>query len=196
MREAVPSISGDDGSILAYAKAMCHWHSRLQFCSVCGSPAASSQAGHTRNCGNTDCAATHFPRTDSAVIVAITFEDKLLLGRQPIWPQGMLSVLAGFVEPGETLEHAVAREVHEEAGLIVKDVRYQHSQPWPFPASLMVGFRAEAVTDKLRINTSEIETAAWFSRKQIQQFDGISHYLPRKLSISRRLIDEWLHEGE
>ena len=196
LREAVPSISGDDGSILAYAKAMCHWHSRLQFCSVCGSPAASSQAGHTRNCGNTDCAATHFPRTDSAVIVAITFEDKLLLGRQPIWPQGMLSVLAGFVEPGETLEHAVAREVHEEAGLIVKDVRYQHCQPWPFPASLMVGFRAEAVTDKLTINTSEIETAAWFSRKQIQQFDGISHYLPRKLSISRRLIDEWLHEGE
>ena len=194
LREAAPSIAGDDGSILAYAKAMCHWHARLDFCSVCGSPARSSQAGHTRVCGNTDCAATHFPRTDSAVIVAVTCEDKILLGRQPIWPDGMLSVLAGFVEPGETLEHAVAREVFEEAGLIVKNVRYQHSQPWPFPASLMVGFRAEAVSDKLTVNTQEIETAAWFSRQDIQQFDGVSHYLPRKLSISRRLIDEWLAE--
>ena len=195
LREAAPSIPGDDGSVLAYAKAMCHWHSRLLFCSICGSPASSGQAGHTRTCANTDCAATHFPRTDSAVIVAITFEDKLLLGRQPVWPQGMLSVLAGFVEPGETLEHAVAREVYEEAGLMIRNARYQHSQPWPFPASLMVGFRAEAVADRLTINTREIETAAWFSREQIQQFDGISHYLPRKLSIARRLIDEWVNEG-
>ena len=142
LREADPSISGDEGSILAYAKAMCHWHAHSEYCSVCGSFALSSEAGHTRKCSNVDCAVVHFPRTDSAVIVAVTFEDKILLGRQAIWPKGMLSVLAGFVEPGETLEHAVAREVYEEAGVITKNVSYQHSQPWPFPASLMVGFRA------------------------------------------------------
>ena len=192
LREAEASISGDDGSILAYAKAMCHWHSRSEYCSVCGNSVSLSEAGHIRLCSNEDCAATHFPRTDAAVIVAVTFEDKILLGRQPIWPDGMLSVLAGFVEPGETLEHAVAREVCEEAGLIVKNVCYQHSQPWPFPASLMVGFRAEAMSNTLNINTQELETASWYSRKQIEKFDGVTKYLPRKLSISRRLIEEWL----
>ena len=106
----------------------------------------------------------------------------------------MLSVLAGFVEPGETLEHAVAREVYEEAGVITKNVSYQHSQPWPFPASLMVGFRAEAVSHKLTINTQEIEIAEWYSREEIAKFDGVTMYLPRQLSISRRLIEEWLYE--
>ena len=195
LREVDPSISGDEGSILAYAKAMCHWHARSEYCSVCGNPASSSVAGHSRLCCNEDCAATHFPRTDAAVIVAVTFEDKILLGRQPIWPDGMLSVLAGFVEPGETLEHAVAREVYEEAGIIVNNVCYQHSQPWPFPASLMVGFRAQAVCGKLNINTQEIETAKWYTRKQVKKFDGKTEYLPRKLSISRRLIEEWLCDG-
>ena len=194
LREANPTISGDDGSILAYAKAMCHWHAHSEHCSVCGSLALSSEAGHTRKCSNVDCAVVHFPRTDSAVIVAVTFEDKILLGRQEIWPKGMFSVLAGFVEPGETLEHAVAREVYEEAGVITKNVSYQHSQPWPFPASLMVGFRAEAVSNKLTINTQEIEIAKWYSREEIAKFDGVTMYLPRKLSISRRLIEEWLYE--
>ena len=138
LREVDPSISGDDGSILAYAKAMCYWHGSSKYCSVCGHAATSSAGGHIRLCTNEDCTATHFPRTDAAVIVAVTFEDRILLGRQPTWPDGMLSVLAGFVEPGETLEHAVAREVFEEAGLIVKNVCYQHSQPWPSPASLML----------------------------------------------------------
>ena len=194
LREANPSISGDDGSILAYAKAMCHWHAHSEHCSVCGSFTLSSEAGHTRKCSNVDCAVVHFPRTDSAVIVAVTFQDKILLGRQAIWPKGMLSVLAGFVEPGETLEHAVAREVYEEAGVITRNVSYQHSQPWPFPASLMVGFRAEAVSHKLTINTQEIEIAEWYSREEIAKFDGVTMYLPRQLSISRRLIEEWLYE--
>jgi NAD+ diphosphatase len=126
--------------------------------------------------------------------MAVTFENKILLGRQSVWPEGMLSVLAGFVEPGETLEHAVAREVYEEAGIFVKNVQYQHSQPWPFPASLMVGFRAEAASTRLKVNTQEIEAAHWFSREQINQFDGLTNFLPRKLSISRRLIEEWLVE--
>lgn len=192
LRESNSSISGDHGSILAYAKAMCHWHASSEHCSVCGSLTLTSESGHTRGCSNADCAATHFPRTDAAVIVAVTFEDKILLGRQPIWPEGMLSVLAGFVEPGETLEHAVAREVHEEAGLTVKNVCYQHSQPWPFPASLMVGFRAAAMSNQLSVNTKEIEMADWYSREQVKKFDGITKYLPRKLSIARRLIEEWI----
>ena len=120
LREADPSISGDDGSVLAYAKAMCHWHAHSEYCSVCGSFALSSEAGHTRKCSNLDCAVVHFPRTDPAVIVAVTFEDKILLGRQAVWPKGMFSVLAGFVEPGETLEHAVAREVYERQELSPK----------------------------------------------------------------------------
>ena len=194
LRKADPSILGDEGSILAYAKAMCFWHSKSLFCNICGSLAKSNQGGHTRTCCNLDCGATHFPRTDAAVIMAVTFENKILLGRQSMWPEGMLSVLAGFVEPGETLEHAVAREVYEEAGIFVKNVQYQHSQPWPFPASLMVGFRAEAVSTRLKVNTQEIEAAHWFSRKQINQFDGVTNFLPRKLSISRRLIEEWLVE--
>ena len=192
LREADTSISGDDGSILAYAKAMCHWHERSKYCSVCGHASPSSVGGHIQLCSNKSCAATHFPRTDAAVIVAITFENKILLGRQPLWPDGMFSVLAGFVEPGETLEHAVAREAFEEAGLTVKNVCYQHSQPWPFPASLMVGFRAEALSNELNINTQEIEMAAWFTREEIEKFDGQTKYLPRKLSISRRLIEEWI----
>ena len=104
-----------------------------------------------------------------------------------------MSTLAGFVEPGETLEHAVAREVYEEAGIIVKNVRYQHSQPWPFPASLMLGFSAEAVSDRLQINHHEIEHADWFTKADIQRFDEKGMFLPRKLSISRRLIEEWLN---
>jgi len=195
LRESDPSISGFDSSLLGYAKAMCHWHARTRHCADCGGKTRPAQSGHTRVCVNESCMATHFPRTDSAIIVAVTFADKILLGRQPVWPEGMLSVLAGFVEPGETLEHAVAREVYEEAGVIVRNVHYQLSQPWPFPASLMLGFRAEAESDTININSHEIEAARWYSRDDIRQFAHSKFYLPRKLSISRRLIDEWIAEG-
>jgi NAD+ diphosphatase len=195
LRESDPSISGFDSSLLGYAKAMCHWHTRTRHCADCGDKTRPAQSGHTRVCINQSCMATHFPRTDSAIIVAVTFADKILLGRQPVWPEGMLSVLAGFVEPGETLEHAVAREVHEEAGVVVRNVHYQLSQPWPFPASLMLGFRAEAESDTIKINSHEIEAARWYSREDIRQFAQSKFYLPRKLSISRRLIDEWIAEG-
>ena len=195
LRETDPSISGFDSSLLGYAKAMCHWHARTRHCVDCGCQTRLAQSGHTRVCVNDNCMATHFPRTDSAIIVAVTFSDKILLGRQPAWPEGMLSVLAGFVEPGETLEHAVAREVYEEAGVIIKNVRYQLSQPWPFPASLMLGFRAEADSETIKINSHEIEAARWYSREDIAKFEKSKFYLPRKLSISRRLIDEWIAEG-
>ena len=192
LREASPLIDGAQGSILAYARAICFWHQRHGFCSVCGHPTIIGRAGHVRNCTNSDCNAPHFPRTDAAMIVRVTYDDKILLGRQAIWPEGMMSVLAGFVEPGETLEHAVAREVYEEAGIIIKNVRYQHSQPWPFPASLMLGFSAEATSNKLSVNHQEIEYADWFSRDDIASFEQRGMFLPRKLSISRRLIEEWL----
>lgn len=193
LREASPLIDGDEGSILAYARALCFWHQRHGYCGVCGHQTILARAGHMRVCANPDCNAQHFPRTDAAMIVRVTYGDKILLGRQAIWPEGMMSTLAGFVEPGETLEHAVAREVYEEAGIIVKNVRYQHSQPWPFPASLMLGFSAEAVSDRLQINHHEIEHADWFTKADIQRFDEKGMFLPRKLSISRRLIEEWLN---
>lgn len=192
LREASPLIDGAEGSILAYARALCFWHQRHQFCGVCGSPAVSTHSGHQRLCTSQTCSSPHFPRTDPAVIMLVTDGDKVLLGRQPQWPEGMLSALAGFVEPGETIEHAVAREVYEEVGINVRDVRYQHSQPWPFPASLMLGFTAEAETTTLTVNTDEIEQAGWYSRQDIARFNDKGLYLPRKLSIARRLIDDWL----
>ena len=192
LREADCKMSGDDGSIMGYARAMCHWHAKNKHCASCGSLTISNNSGHTRNCERKECGTIQFPRTDQAVIMAITFEDKILLGRQAVWPKGMLSVLAGFVEPGETPEHAVAREVFEEAGVLVQEVVYQYSQPWPFPASLMLGFAGKAESVDLSVNTNEVEMARWFTREEINIFDGDNFHLPRKLSISRRLIDDWL----
>ena len=192
LREVSPLIDGYEGSILGYARALCFWHQRHQFCSVCGHATFIAHSGHVRKCSHADCAAPHFPRTDAAIIVKVTYQDRILMGRQPVWPEGMMSVLAGFVEPGETLEHAVAREVFEEAGIRVKDVRYQHSQPWPFPASLMLGFTAIAEHDQLNVNYNEIEHAGWYTRQDIANFSDMGLFLPRKLSIARRLIDKWL----
>ena len=118
--------------------------------------------------------------------------DRALLGRQHFWPEGMYSLLAGYVEPGETIEHAVAREVYEESGIIVKNVKYLHSQPWPFPSSLMLGFTAEAVTEKINYNDNEIEDVQWFTRDEMLDFKSQGKFLPRELSISRRLINDWL----
>jgi NAD+ diphosphatase len=118
--------------------------------------------------------------------------DRALLGRQKIWPAGMYSTLAGFVEPGESLEEAVAREVFEEAGIEIRDVRYHSSQPWPFPCSLMLGFHAEAKSTTIKIAEDEIDDAQWFSRDEMKNFDAQGKYLPRQISISRRLIEDWL----
>jgi NAD+ diphosphatase len=192
LREADFKMSGDDGSIMGYARAMCHWHAKNKHCSSCGSHTISNNSGHTRNCEKKECGYIQFPRTDPAVIMAITFKDKILLGRQADWPNGMLSVLAGFVEPGETPEHAVAREVFEEAGVLVQNIVYQYSQPWPFPASLMLGFTGKAESVDLSVNINEIEVARWFTKEEIKTFDGDNFHLPSKLSISRRLIDDWL----
>ena len=188
----------DDGSILAYAKGMLVWHRRHRFCGDCGHPTLSAEAGHLRKCTNADCAKPHFPRTDPAVIMLVTRPGpdggSCLLGHKPGFLPGMYSTLAGFVEPGESLEDTVAREVFEEAGVQVADVRYRASQPWPFPASLMLGYRAQATTFDIKINPEELSDAAWFTREDIARMPENGKRLPRPDSIALWLIDEWLAE--
>ena len=194
LREVGPLLARPDGSVLAYARGLMHWHQNHRFCGLCGSPTESGNGGHVRVCRNHDCGRTHFPRTDPAVIMLIhDGGERCLLGRQAAWPPGMHSTLAGFVEPGESLEEAVAREVKEEVGLELRDIAYHSSQPWPFPASLMVGFHARATGAALTINPGEIEAAAWFSRDQLANSPEDERFrLPRRDSIARRLIEDWL----
>ncbi len=195
LREIGALIGGIEGSILAYARGIIFWHSRNGYCGVCGKATIATKGGHQRNCTKKGCACLHFPRTDPAVIMLVKDGDRVFLGRQKIWPAGLYSTLAGFVEPGETIEHAVAREVYEEAGIIVKDITYQHSQPWPFPSSLMLGFTAEACTKKINLNDAELEDAKWFTRSEMLNFEEQEKFLPRKVSVSRRLIDDWLYKN-
>ena len=195
LREIGPLIGGIEGSILAYARGIIFWHSRNGYCGVCGKATIATKGGHQRNCTKKGCACLHFPRTDPAVIMLVKDGDRVLLGRQKIWPEGLYSTLAGFVELGETIEHAVAREVYEESGIIVKDIIYQHSQPWPFPSSLMLGFTAEACTKKINLNDAELEDAQWFTRSEMLNFEEQEKFLPRKVSVSRRLIDDWLYKN-
>jgi NAD+ diphosphatase len=181
-----------DGALLAYARGVTHWHSRHRFCGVCGAPSVAQSAGHTRLCTNPDCATVHFPRTDPATIMLVTDGDRCLLGRQKVWIPGMYSTLAGFVEPGESLEDAVAREVKEETGVEVGDVRYHSSQPWPFPASLMLGFYATARSHAVTVDPDELEDARWFTVEEIRNFASVGLSLPRPDSIARRLVEGWL----
>lgn len=188
----------EDAALLAYARALAWWHHRHRFCGVCGSPTRSEQAGHVRRCTDPACATPHFPRTDPAVIMLVhDGGERALLGRQPRFLPGMYSTLAGFVEPGESLEEAVAREVLEEADVVVEAVRYHSSQPWPFPGSIMLGFTARAaegsVSDAVRFDPVELEDARWFTRDEIRAFaDDGPLRLPRRESIARRLVEDWL----
>ena len=184
-----------EASMLAYAKGIMHWHARHGFCGVCGSPTEIREAGHLRKCLNDSCGAMHFPRTDPAVIMLVEKDDRVLLGRKAEWVEGMYSTLAGFVEPGESLEQAVAREVMEEAGVAVTNIRYHSSQPWPFPASLMLGFYADALSDEYARNDDELEDLQWFTRQELADGGAGIARRPRSDSIARRLIDEWIRSG-
>ena len=196
LRTTGPLMPRADGALLAYARGLLWWHQRHRFCGVCGHGTDSHEAGHRRTCTNAECGTLHFPRTDPAVIVLVHDGDRCLLGRQKIWPPGMHSVLAGFLEPGESLEMAVAREIKEEAGIEVADIRYRSSQPWPFPQSLMVGFTARATTTRIVFGDDELEDAAWYSRADLRASpEDESFRLPRRDSIARRLVDEWLAAG-
>ncbi|UCH76221.1 MAG: NAD(+) diphosphatase [Rhodospirillales bacterium] len=193
LRSVGPLLAHGDGALLAYARGMMHWHLAHRFCGRCGHATESGDAGHVRHCADAGCAAPVFPRTDPAVIMLIHHGDRALLGRQRIWPQGMHSVLAGFVEPGESLEDAVAREVFEEAGIEIDEIRYHSSQPWPFPSSIMLGFYGRARTDALAINTDELESGRWYGRDELRNSpEDESFRLPRRDSISYRLIRDWL----
>ena len=183
-----------EGALLVYARATIQWHTRHQFCGVCGSPSVSREAGHMRTCANGDCGADHFPRLAPAVLMLIhDGGERLILGRQRNWPPGQHSVLAGFVEQGESLEDAVAREISEEVGVDITDIDYHSSQPWPFPSSIMLGFNARATQTDLKVDLNELEGAAWFSRDYLLASpENDAFRLPRKDSISRRLIEDWL----
>ena len=199
LRQVGPIMDREDSAILAYARGLAHWHARHGFCGVCGAASESQKGGHQRRCTNSDCGAVHFPRTDPAVIMLVhDGGERCLLGRQPFWPPGMHSTLAGFVEPGESLEEAVAREVWEEVGLAidVADVTYHSSQPWPFPSSIMLGFHARAAFAPLDLGPDELESAAWYSRADLQNSPEDEIFkLPRRDSIARRLIEDWLAEA-
>ncbi|MCR9256968.1 MAG: NAD(+) diphosphatase [Alphaproteobacteria bacterium] len=192
LRRFGPNLPAFEGSVLAYARGLAYWHRRHRFCGICGSPTESRRGGHQRTCLNPDCGAPHFPRTDPAVIMLIEHGDRLLLGRQQTWPEGQYSVLAGFVEPGESLEEAVIREVFEESGVRVGQVRYHSSQPWPFPCSIMLGFWGVAETTEIVRKDDELADARWVSLADLRRVDEIGLRLPRRDSIARRMIEDWM----
>jgi NAD+ diphosphatase len=191
LRTIAGQLPAADAGLAAYARALAHWQSRKRWCGVCGSPTRLVHGGHRAECGNEACAATYFPRTDPAIIVIVADGGRCLLGRQASWPAGRYSTLAGFVEPGESLEQAVAREVHEEAGVRIEDCRYLASQPWPFPASLMLGFEARAREQTVQTG-AELESARWFDAHELAPLIARGELgLPPATSISFHLIDHW-----
>ncbi|MCM2561809.1 NAD(+) diphosphatase [Lutimaribacter sp. EGI FJ00015] len=193
LRAAMTRISPRDAELAATARALYLWHRSHRFCARCGAEGAMTQAGWQRDCAA--CGAHHFPRTDPVVIMLITRGNKVLLGRSHGWPEGMYSLLAGFIEPGETIEAAVRREVWEEAGVRVGAVSYLASQPWPFPASLMLGCRGEATSDEITIDPIEIEDALWVTREEMLDVMAGQHdkiLAPRKGAIAGFLLRNWL----
>ena len=194
LRQVAGLLPPGEASVLAHARGLMHWRTRHRFCGACGALCAPRSAGHVMVCAA--CNSQHFPRTDPAVIMLVVKGDRCLLGHSQRFPNTtMYSTLAGFVEPGESLEEAVRREVKEEAGVEVGDVLYHSSQPWPFPSSIMLGFHAEGLTEEIRIDTSELRDARWFSKDQLRNHRALGFSLPRVDSIARRLIEDWMEAG-
>ncbi|KAB2899299.1 MAG: NAD(+) diphosphatase [Dokdonella sp.] len=192
LRGAGLRLPAFDSGLFAYARALAHWQSRARWCGACGARLELLALGHRARCSNPACGIDQFPRLDPAIIVIVGWQDRCLLGRQASWQPGRWSTLAGFVEPGESLEDAVRREVHEEAGVRVGACHYHSSQPWPFPAALMLGFSAEAEDPAIRVG-HELAAARWFSAGEL--VDGLadgSLSLPPRVSVSRALIAHWL----
>ena len=194
LRTLNPLLEDIDLALLTTSKGLFYWHRNNKFCSFCGYSSIPDNLGHSRIC--TNCNKRIFPRIDPAVIMLITHKNFCLLGRQRSWPEGMHSTLAGFVEQGETLEQAVERETFEEAGIKIENIKYQYSQPWPFPSSIMLGYRAESKNKKLNINFDELEKADWYSKEFLRSSpENNSFRMPGRISIARRLIEEWLKES-
>jgi NAD+ diphosphatase len=192
LRRAAAGLSAFESGLFAYAKALLLWHTRARYCGACGHPTALRRGGHSARCLNDDCRLEVFPRLDAAIIVLVEHDGRCLLGRQAGWPAGRYSTLAGFIEPGESLEDAVRREVLEEAGVVVAHCQYHSSQPWPFPASLMLGYMAQAASEHIAIG-DELEDARWFEPQALlEAIEAGRLRLPPPISISRRLIEDWL----
>ena len=192
VRAIMPTLSTLEGECVATGRALLSWHSTHRFCANCGTPSEVESAGWVRKCPQ--CGTQHFPRTDPVVIMAITRGDQLLLGRGPSWPERMYSLLAGFVEPGETIEAAVRREVLEESRIDVAAVRYVTSQPWPFPMSLMFGCHGEATSEAITVDPVELADARWVSRDDVHKILAGTHpdiASPRSGTIAAALIKAW-----
>jgi len=189
LRPLTAVLPAGEAGLLAYARALVIWRARHRRCGVCGAPTTATHAGHCRVCSDPSCAQEYFPRIDPAIIVLVSDGERALLGRQANWPPRRYSTIAGFVEPGESLEDAVVREVAEETGVAVTEVRYHSSQPWPFPSSVMIGFQARAAADSEVRLGGELEDARWFTRGQVEAGEALT---PPTQSISWRLIENWL----
>ena len=192
LRLVASLLPADEAGVLGYARAMVTWRRRHRYCGTCGAKTVAAKGGHVLVCTNPACRHEQFPRIDPAIIVLVSDAERALLGRQAAWPAGRYSTIAGFVEPGESLEDAVAREVLEETGVKVDQIEYHSSQPWPFPSSLMLGFTACALTREIHLNDKELEDARWFTRADLIAGDPL---LPPRQSISFRLIEHWFDAG-
>ena len=192
--DTIGALAEDEAPLFAAALSLAWWHSRHLFCANCGASTEIERGGWSRRCP--ECSAQHFPRVDPVVIMLAEYEGRLLLGRQPQYPPGRYSALAGFLEPGESIEAAVARELHEEAGIRVADVTYIASQPWPFPSSLMIGCHARAIGHELTIDRTELDDARWFTRDEIAAAlkgdPDATFQPPPRFAIARTLLDHWL----
>ncbi|MES1201279.1 MAG: NAD(+) diphosphatase [Pseudomonadota bacterium] len=192
LRGIGPRLSADDVAILGCARALFDWHARHGFCANCGARSEIAEAGWKRICPA--CKSEHFPRVDPVVIMTPVRGDRVLLGRQAKWPKGMHSALAGFMEPGETIEEAVARETFEEAGLRVNAVRLHSTQPWPFPSQLMIGVIADVESDEAKVDEHELESVRWFTREEARQLIAGKHpdcWAPPAFAIAHQLIKSW-----
>ena len=195
--DAIALMGADDMAIYGGAKSLVDWHARHRFCAQCGAPTRLAKGGWQRNCVNENCSAEHFPRVDPVAIMLVEHEGSLLLGRQARFPKGSFSALAGFVEPGEGIEEAVAREVLEEAGVRVRDVSYISSQPWPFPSQLMIGCHAHATGTALKIDPRELEDARWWSRAEVAEAlekgrESTSFVPPPPQAIAHEMLKWWI----
>jgi NAD+ diphosphatase len=196
LRQAASRLPAADAGMLATAKAMFEWRRRHQFCAACGRPSVARDGGWKRQCPS--CEAEHFPRTDPVVIMLAHHGERCMLGRQEAWPKGMFSALAGFVEPGESIEEACARELSEEAGLRTRQVRYHSTQPWPYPSSLMIGLIAEVEDDEGAPDQTELSEVRWFTRDEARKLlagEIPDTFCPQPMAIAHQLIKAWAFEG-